>query len=53
MIGGRLVAPVELPGLDQQLVRVTRVSADHYDQQLLGRVAFVPLVEDDGAPMPL
>jgi protein-L-isoaspartate(D-aspartate) O-methyltransferase len=47
-VGGRLVIPVgEVVGL-QKLVRVTRVSADRYEEEELADVRFVPLVGAEG-----
>ena len=48
-IGGRMVLPhgdVE----HQQLVRITRRDADHFDQEELGDVRFVPLLGAEGWP---
>jgi protein-L-isoaspartate(D-aspartate) O-methyltransferase len=48
-IGGRLVLPhgdVE----HQQLVRITRRDAEHFDQEELGDVRFVPLLGAEGWP---
>jgi protein-L-isoaspartate(D-aspartate) O-methyltransferase len=42
-LGGRLVMPVGAAA-DQRLMRITRVSAAHFEQDDLGGVAFVPLV---------
>jgi protein-L-isoaspartate(D-aspartate) O-methyltransferase len=42
-IGGRLVIPVGPPG-GQRLMKVTRTSATHYEEDDLGAVAFVPLI---------
>jgi protein-L-isoaspartate(D-aspartate) O-methyltransferase len=47
-IGGRLVIPVgKTVGL-QQLVRVTRIAEDEYEQENLASVRFVPLVGEEG-----
>lgn len=42
-VGGRLVIPVG-PGGDQDLLLVTRRSADKFDRQVLEKVSFVPLL---------
>ena len=42
-VGGRLVIPVG-PAGHQRLTRVTRL-ADHFEQESLGPVSFVPLIE--------
>jgi protein-L-isoaspartate(D-aspartate) O-methyltransferase len=47
-IGGRLVMPVGAPGGVQELVRVTRLSADDYREDGLGGVRFVPLIGAEG-----
>ncbi len=47
-IGGRLVVPVGDRHFGQQLRRIVRVDADHYIDDDLGGVAFVPLVGVDG-----
>jgi protein-L-isoaspartate(D-aspartate) O-methyltransferase len=44
-IGGRLVIPVGAQASDQQLVRVTRTDEEGYEQQALGAVRFVPLIQ--------
>lgn len=46
-VGGRLVMPVGDPDL-QKLVRVTRRAQDHYDEDDLGPVHFVPLIGAHG-----
>ena len=47
-IGGRLVIPVGDTERRQRLVKVTRRNADHYVQEQLGEVAFVPLIGAEG-----
>jgi len=47
-IGGRLVIPIGPTAWDQRLVRVTRVSEDHFDEKDLIPVRFVPLVGEEG-----
>jgi len=47
-LGGRLVIPVERRGGMQQLVRVTRIADDRYDEEYLFWVAFVPLIGAEG-----
>lgn len=42
--GGRLVLPVGPEGGEQRLLRITR-TADGFDRQELGKVAFVPMLE--------
>lgn len=42
-VGGRLIMPVGDDG-EQQLIRLKRLSAAHYDQDALGPVRFVPLI---------
>ena len=44
--GGRLVIPVGRTAHLQQLVRITRLSADRFDQEGLVPVRFVPLIGD-------
>ena len=46
-IGGRLVMPVGEQGR-QKLCKVTRHSANRYDEENLGAVTFVPLVGEQG-----
>ena len=43
--GGRMVIPVGLPYMHQELMLVTRAD-DHFGQKSLGGVSFVPLVHD-------
>lgn len=43
-VGGRLVMPVGANAHEQQLVKLTRESADHFATEDLGGVRFVPLV---------
>jgi protein-L-isoaspartate(D-aspartate) O-methyltransferase len=43
-IGGRLVMPVGEPNEVQQLIKVTRVDEDDFEQEEMGAVRFVPLI---------
>ncbi|MGE5565090.1 MAG: protein-L-isoaspartate(D-aspartate) O-methyltransferase [Parcubacteria group bacterium] len=43
-LGGRLVIPVGAEERNQRLVKVTRTSATHWDEEDLGGVQFVPLI---------
>lgn len=47
-IGGRLVLPVGAQQGGQQLLRITRVSADEYVSEELAAVRFVPLIGEEG-----
>ena len=47
-IGGRLVIPVGGEERSQRLVKVTRTSAKHWDEEDLGAVQFVPLIGEYG-----
>lgn len=47
-IGGRLVIPIGTNPKNQELVRVTRLSADDYQQEDLADVRFVPLIGTEG-----
>jgi protein-L-isoaspartate(D-aspartate) O-methyltransferase len=47
-IGGRLVIPVGADQRTQELVRVTRISKDHYRSEDLAGVRFVPLIGQEG-----
>jgi protein-L-isoaspartate(D-aspartate) O-methyltransferase len=47
-IGGRLVIPVGMDQRSQELVRVTRVSADEYRSEDIADVRFVPLIGEEG-----
>ncbi|MGE5501507.1 MAG: protein-L-isoaspartate(D-aspartate) O-methyltransferase, partial [Ignavibacteriales bacterium] len=47
-IGGRLVIPVGGEERNQRLVKVTRTSATHWDEEDLGGVQFVPLIGEYG-----
>jgi protein-L-isoaspartate(D-aspartate) O-methyltransferase len=49
-IGGRLVIPVGAEQRIQQLVRVTRISTEHYDTDNIADVRFVPLLGEEGWP---
>jgi protein-L-isoaspartate(D-aspartate) O-methyltransferase len=46
--GGRLVIPVGATPLEQRLVRVTRIADDHFEEEDLLPVRFVPLIGDEG-----
>jgi len=52
-VGGRLVIPIGRDVLDQRLVKVTRTSASHFEEEDLGAVAFVPLIGEHGWAEPL
>lgn len=47
-IGGRLVAPVGAERSVQELMRITRVSENEYDETSLADVRFVPLIGEEG-----
>jgi protein-L-isoaspartate(D-aspartate) O-methyltransferase len=47
-IGGHLVIPVGDEERSQRLVKVTRASATHWDEEDLGGVQFVPLIGEYG-----
>ena len=47
-IGGRLVMPVGETQRDQRLIKVTRISATHFEEEDLGGVMFVPLIGEHG-----
>jgi protein-L-isoaspartate(D-aspartate) O-methyltransferase len=47
-IGGRLVIPVGPNPRSQELVRVTRISADKYRSEDIADVRFVPLIGEEG-----
>ena len=49
-LGGRLLMPLDLgaPGIEQQLLRVVRRAEDGFEQEVLGGVAFVPLIGRHG-----
>ncbi|MBX9650418.1 MAG: protein-L-isoaspartate(D-aspartate) O-methyltransferase [Xanthobacteraceae bacterium] len=47
-VGGRLVIPVGADQRSQELVRVTRVSANEYRSEDIADVRFVPLIGDEG-----
>lgn len=49
-LGGRLVMPVGATRDEQRLVKVTRVSASHFEEDDLGAVRFVPLIGEQGWP---
>jgi len=46
-VGGRMVIPVGPDLRQQELVRVTRVTSDRFEEERLGPVRFVPLVGAD------
>lgn len=43
-VGGRMVIPLGPTPREQELLRITRVSATRYEREELGRVQFVPLI---------
>lgn len=47
-IGGRLVMPVGESQREQTLIKVTRTSATHFEEEDLGGVMFVPLIGEHG-----
>lgn len=47
-IGGRLVAPVGAERSVQDLMRITRISENEYDEASIADVRFVPLIGEDG-----
>lgn len=47
-IGGRLVMPVGEEPREQRLVKITRTTATHWDEEDLGGVRFVPLIGEHG-----
>jgi len=49
-LGGRLLMPLDFgpPGATQQLLRVVRRGEDEFEQEVLGGVAFVPLIGRHG-----
>ena len=47
-VEGRLVIPVEDEPARQSLVRITRREDGRYDREELGKVAFVPLIGEEG-----
>ena len=49
-IGGRLVIPVGADQRSQELVRVTRISANEYRSEDIADVRFVPLIGEQGWP---
>lgn len=51
-IGGHLVIPVGATPRAQELVRITRQTADEFRRENLGPVAFVPLIGAEGWPVP-
>ncbi len=51
-VGGRLVIPIGSDARAQELVRVTRVSQDDYEQEDLADVRFVPLLGQEGWQAP-
>lgn len=51
-IGGVLVMPVGRSSREQRLLRVRRLGANHFDEEDMGGVAFVPLIGEHGWPGP-
>jgi protein-L-isoaspartate(D-aspartate) O-methyltransferase len=49
-IGGRLVMPIGPDEAGQQLVRITRVSENDYEEEELAAVRFVPLIGEQAWP---
>lgn len=49
-LGGRLIIPVGKHERSQRLVRVTRLSANRFEEEDLGAVMFVPLIGEHGWP---
>lgn len=49
-VGGHLIMPVGSKQRRQDLIRLTRIGADHFEKQDFGPVAFVPLVGAEGWP---
>jgi protein-L-isoaspartate(D-aspartate) O-methyltransferase len=49
-IGGVLVMPVGASPREQRLVKVRRIGANHFDEEDLGPVSFVPLIGAHGWP---
>lgn len=49
-IGGRLVIPVGSSEREQTLMRVTRTDKNHYEEEQLSDVRFVPLIGEAGWP---
>jgi len=47
-IGGRLVMPVGPEPREQRLIQVTRTAANHFEEQDLGGVNFVPMIGEHG-----
>jgi protein-L-isoaspartate(D-aspartate) O-methyltransferase len=47
-LGGRLVMPVGERRGEQRLIRVTRTAANHFEEDDLGGVTFVPLIGEHG-----
>ena len=47
-IGGRMVVPVGRDQRAQELIRVTRINADEFEQEDLADVRFVPLIGKQG-----
>jgi len=47
-LGGRLVMPVGDQVGEQRLVRITRTAANHFEEDDLGAVVFVPLIGEHG-----
>lgn len=51
-VGGRLVMPVERRKGHQELIVLTRVDEDEYEEAAVLGVAFVPLIGEHGHPRP-
>ncbi len=49
-VGGRLVIPAGSRPMEQELIRIRRVSEVDYEQEFLAMVRFVPLVGEAGWP---
>jgi protein-L-isoaspartate(D-aspartate) O-methyltransferase len=59
-IGGRLLIPLGPTPREQELLRITRVAAERFEREELGRVQFVPLIgaagwseSGEAPPLPL
>lgn len=49
-IGGRLIVPVGAQDTEQRLIRITRITANAFEEEDLGGVLFVPLIGSAGWP---
>ncbi|TYL80848.1 protein-L-isoaspartate(D-aspartate) O-methyltransferase [Bradyrhizobium cytisi] len=47
-VGGRLLIPIGEDPRDQRLIKVTRKDANHFEEEDLGGVRFVPLIGEQG-----